>query len=1031
MCMKDAIDDLRKELADLKMNFRIRVDDIEQRIHRIETCQADHLVTDVGSIRQSPAPGKAVQEIRKDELETIRLQKSIPSDQTMPMDADFPDPTDNAAPTNSPQSMNKEGGRTGKWMLARLLGFFALLFGPAIDVLEKGMAVYRHYQSQGKAPAFFMTVAGMIILVAGFGYLLQYSFSQFLGPAGKICMGFLAAAGITAAGIQVTRKRPEMDDYGSSLIGLGMILSYLCAYFSGAYYGIVSSLWSFVLLAAITGAAYGLARVFKTRIVSIICLLGGTAAPLLMSPVDVSPQLYLGYVLVLVSAVLDLSWRIRWEPLAHTAMLVSFVVIEAVLDSMPVPGPTPLGLIFLIHLFFYVFIAYCAVCLLKTSSLTKTLAVLISSNLIFYLFVLDQVLGDTVLLGGIYLGNALMFSAFLPVIPRVVAAVKGSGDAVRPLQTVCLLSAGLIAGFGILAETAPDFLGLVWGIEALVLLYLGLRFRIFQVRMEAYVILILALVLSSYHAVVWVGSSLVSSPEVLILEFGFGWMNLMLTWTLLWPCILIMERHGACLLRKEQTWLKGLDEFLSLSLSASFLLTAGCLWGQGMWLFSIVPLFFLIHRSRSKALKLTEVFGLSHYLLLAVPMLVSAGTVNSLYFSEQLPLGKIARLEAFACLLLIAEYYQRWFPESRINRFAQFLRLLFFCLVPVSFLPAVLHHYDSFFPAAVWLSTGINLGLFLWLKYPALLMELKLLVCASSATAIVACGMVEFAGWGGHATLALVLGLCFYGAVLRGWKGLQKNPPGSESFLHVRHQLNTIFVLSVYYLGVCLFIFSYGLSGSATLACTLMTVYFSIAFVASPLFPPLEATGRLLYSLVPALAGILIFVHLMFAVFGFPDLSGTSQEMLRHGLLRYDLFRYGLFSLVVLICFGILAYRPESHFRKTRDSLLGQIRHLWIFHGLACFTYISTLGQWLRKGAGPAISVALVLHATLVLFQTLKPHFRKLISLAVVLFAVAAAKILFWDMSDFVLIQKVTAFILIGILLLGAAYQYQKMRAAE
>ncbi|MCP3944009.1 MAG: DUF2339 domain-containing protein [Desulfobacteraceae bacterium] len=1004
--MNDKLDELKKELFNLKTDFLCRIDKVEQKIHFFET-------------QSNKLPIPKISPAQDNFIKTVKPQKPvIPDIKEVPLlQTDIHQPKLQATQKTDPHPTEK----SKKTIITGLVENTLPLFGPVTAIFVKFLEIYKHYHSQGKAPVFFMTIAGIFTLVMGFGYLLQYSFSQFLGPPGKVTIGFTAAIGITLCGIIINQKRTDMDDYASSLIGLGMILSYLCAYFTGSFYNLISDFWTFVLLAAITGVAYALAIIFETRIVAFISLLGGTFTPLLMAQAGQSYQVYLAYVLILVIAMLHLSRRINWQMLANTSMIVSFVVIEYVLTILSIRPAIPFGLIILIHFYFYVFSIYNSFEILKQTSLTKTIIISFSSNLFFYLFALNQLVHENGLLGKLYLLNALILTTIFFSIPWMITSSKKiSLLCKKPLQMICLLTIGLLSGFGILALTAPDFLGLAWGVEALILLYMGTRFNIIQVRMEAHVLLILSFLSSAWHCVSWIAASLVPPPEIFQLNFGYGWMNLMFTGILLWPYILLMEKENNNLIDFEKKWLKGCNEVLSVCLSLSFLMTLGLVWNQGIWIFSPVPMFYLLHRSKIKHLKFTEVFGLSHFLLLVVPMMTSAQIVESFFFVEQLALGKIARAEALFCLFFIAEFYRRYHEKSRLNTFAQILRQVFFCVIPLLFLPGVWHQYIYFFPFAAWLSVGICLALFCWLKYPALIMELKILVISSSLISIIACAFVKFAGWQGHGTLALTTGLAFYSAVVFFWKGLKKDPPGSEAFLFIRDKLSLFFSLSFYYLGIFLFIIIFESSGSAPLALTLMIGYFTFLFIKLPMFEPLKNNSISLYAIVLLFSSGMILIHLVLSFSNFS--SGIG--------LNAILFYYSIFNILVLGLFGLLVHQRPPYFEDTRNRLGGSIFQLWGFHCLVCLTYIGALSQWFNKGFGPALSVALVLHATLVLFLTLKPRFQKLISLAIVLFVIAAGKIIFWDMNDFSLVQKVIAFIIIGAVLLGAAYQYQKMRTA-
>jgi predicted membrane protein DUF2339 len=1010
--MQDKLNELKKEFFTLKTVFSRRIDGIEQKIHSLEK-----------QLTEFPSQEESLS-LDLDDLVKTTEPLTIPESSLPNKALHIKDNRNPMQGSLEPALETKEAPlerKNQKTILSSLAENILPMFGPVSSILIKFLEVYKHYQSQGKTPVFFMTLAGILTLVMGFGYLLQYSFSQFLGPSGKVIIGFAGSLGITLCGVLICRKRSDMADYASSLIGLGMILSYLSAYFSGPFYNIISDFWSFVLLGFITGAAYVLAVTFKTKIVAIVSLLGGTFAPLFMARADQSYQIYLTYVLIIVIAMLHLSKRINWQVLAHTSMIVSFLAIEYILLALPSQHIIPWGLIILIHLFFYVFAVYNNLSIIKQTSITKTTVLSFSSNLFFYLFALNQVVHENAVLGKLYLLNALILSVAFCSIPALTKSFKAiTSQCKKTMQMTCLLSIGLLAGFGILALTRPDFLGLIWGIEALLLLYMGTRFNIAQVRVEAHIILILSFVFSAFNAVLWVTTSIVPVPEILQLKFGYGWMNLMITWMLLWPYVTLLEQTKNQQIHFEEKLFTGLNEILSICLSLSFLMTIGLFWNQGIWLLSIVPMFYLMYRSKVKTLKHTEYAGWFHFLLLFVPMMTSAQLVDSFFFSEQIVLGKIARIEAFFCLIFIAEFYRRYHKDSTLNSFAQLLRPAFFCIIPFSFLPGIWHQYLYFFPFAIWGSTVICLALFCWLKYPVLKTEVQFLALGAGIVSIIACVLTKFAGWQGHSMLSLTSGLVFFSLVLLVWKGLKKELSGTDEFLFMRKELSLFYSSFFYYLGIFLFIIIYASAGSAPLAFILTIGYFCFLLIKLQLFEPLKNDYTLLYTIVSIFAIIMVIIHLMTSGVDFSTGPGISAF----------LFHHGIFSIIALFFYGVLAHKSASHFEEARNRLGGQIFQLWGFHCLACLTYIGALSQWFNKGFGPALSVAFVMHATIVLFLTLRPKFQKLISLAVTLFAIAAVKIIFWDMNDFFLIQKVIAFIMIGSLLLVAAYQYQKMKTA-
>jgi uncharacterized membrane protein len=215
-----------------------------------------------------------------------------------------------------------------------------------------------------------MTVTRIIALVFGFGYLLQYSFNEYLGPVGKVFLGFLCAIAGTTVGIRLTRKNNEIAEFGSSIITLGVIFSFLCAYFAGPYYSLLPDFWGFLLLALVTSAAYTLALSFETRVVTVVTLVGGVAMPIVMGHVDLSPQPYFSYLLVLAVAMLNLAQRIQWPQLAYATMVLSAGMIQFSVVNREVLSTEPWGLIAIAHGFFYAF-AYFVLKGLSSTDMSK------------------------------------------------------------------------------------------------------------------------------------------------------------------------------------------------------------------------------------------------------------------------------------------------------------------------------------------------------------------------------------------------------------------------------------------------------------------------------------------------------------------------------------------------------------------------------------------------------------------------------------------------------------------------------------
>ena len=1019
LCMDSELKALRKELAVLGDEFSQRMKVVEQRIDHLEAKRIWTVGDETSGLRSKQGIDALIKEnsvvqntsSAKAMTENVEVVDDAAGLKIKPEVNEFKSES-KASKGPSDWDLDVIAQEAGRQSLFTLI---APLFGPLAALFGMFSKVYRHYQEQGKAPVFFMTVTGVVALVFGFGYLLQYSFNEYLGPVGKVFIGFACAIAVTTGGVRFTRKSAEMAEYGSSIIALGVIMNFLCAYFAGPYYSLLPNFWGFMLLASVTAVAYMLALLFETRVVAIVALVGGVAMPIVMGHADFSPQLYLSYLLVLAVAMLNLAQRIQWPQLAFVSMMLSAGMIEFSVVNREVLSAEPFGLIAIIHGFFYAF-GYYALKGLSSSGLSKPRLMIISSNILFFIFVNQQLALNSTILGVILLANALPWIGLF-IRPNKVFRYPADSEGARTVSALALLQAGLLAGVGILVLSSPELVGVTWCLEALMLIYLGGKFHFSSVRIEGYIVLLVSLVTMGGNVATWLLDALSPAPVLLNLDLGIGWANLIALTVLVYGAVMLMQKQQESLLDKEHQLIPILENLLSFGLSLSFLLTVGIFLGQAMWLLAIVPMFYLIWRANEKELVITELLGLAHLLLLIVPMVASVAVVGNFHFSEQSIYAQVSRVEAFVTLWLIAEFYKRYFPESGNITFTENLRKIFYCLIPLLFLPKVLRQHSDYFPIALWLSSVIALFLYSRLQYKVLMIELRVLVSVASVAAIVSCGLAEFSNWTGNAVGALGVGLLFY--VLTGWYGqaLLRIPTGSDLKIKLNKALNPMFSLAVYYFGIALFIIVYKVSTSIEFGMLMSLFYFVSFFFVKAILAPVRTTLSVAYLVIFTLFVLLTLSNSIYAVSNY---YGEAKE-LQLGLIN---------SLAVLIV-GVLLLKPGVQIRAVWQNTGGRIANMWVFNLITIAAYVAVLSQLFTDMLGPIVSFFLVAHATIILFQTLETRFKKLIWLSGLLFGAAAIKVLLWDMSDFSIIQKIVVFMLIGVCMLGAAFKFQKVSARD
>jgi len=222
------------------------------------------------------------------------------------------------------------------------------LLGPLESLFQTIGNFYMHYKNQGKGPVFLMTLAGIIALVLGFSYLIQYSFSNFFNEWTKIALVFSCGFGLIYGSGRLYYKKEFMRDYASGLIGLGIIINYLAIYGAGPFYHIINSAFAFLLLILNTLFALFLSVRFTTRVVSFIAMTGGIFFPLALGSGGESTSLYLSYLFTLCLMTMFVADKIKWKVLAYLTIVLSLFMIETT-------ASVSLFQLALIHLFFYLY----------------------------------------------------------------------------------------------------------------------------------------------------------------------------------------------------------------------------------------------------------------------------------------------------------------------------------------------------------------------------------------------------------------------------------------------------------------------------------------------------------------------------------------------------------------------------------------------------------------------------------------------------------------------------------------------------
>ncbi len=870
-----------------------------------------------------------------------------------------------------------------------------LLLGPFGGLGEQAKAFYQHYQAKGQGAVFLMTLAGIVTLTLGFGYLLQYSINHWFSEQGKALLGLVTANGVIAGGLFIRRARPGMEDYASGIVGLGIILNYLCIYFLGPYFELIPESAAFSLMLVNTLLGYGLAMKLETKVVAIIALCGGSLAPLMLLDASQAPLLYLPYLLIIGACSLVQSHRLNWPVLIEITALLHIACVQLLsfflfLPLAPIDTMAMLAL-GCVNALFYLYGLGSLWLQTKREPSARLLMVPVAM-LCFTLYTLGEF---THYAGERFAINGVICALLYWKIRR--------DSLIAPLM---LAAAGVFAGVAALYLISADLLGLVLLIEALLLLWLGAKHDFIAIRTEAYILLAMGL-----------GSNLLTLFDSLAVSHrelgGAAGMtdNLILILTLTLSCaacyqaIRLIDALGDRLAGTERLLRRALQGVFGQLLAITALFIGYCLspdfYLNGLPLIALM----LLYLGRRDELRFTEIMAwfwllpLGGFIMLGM---LEAGSVN---FAQQPLNAKLARIELFSSLLLAYNWYKRYTPQSPLVSLAYYVQLICYLALPLLLLPKVLRSYLELLPIYLWLASAMALGLARFVRHRSLVIETQVLCTTAILFTAISCLDNQWQG-----LVALAIGALALGSVHGRYEQMNR---------HWRILLRFPWQLSPFYFALVLAVAVQTLSGLIapgwSLVFLALTGYFALLVERD------NALGRrFAKALRPGydLAyGLLLLLPLAPII-----LHGDRPLGLDISSLLFSLSELGI--LVVLAWY----LRGKRLGIASHKKLLPKPALLWGWHSLLAVSYFLWSYQLGDQVAAPISSILLVSHGSALMFLSLRPQQTSLIRMAGILFGLACLKILFIDMASFVLVQKVVAFIVIGIILLTVAYFYQKQK---
>lgn len=544
-------------------------------------------------------------------------------------------------------------------LLVFILSRLSIITAPFQELYHKIVSLYYHYQKQGKAPVFLMTVAGILTLTVGFGYLLQYSFNFLFDDTLKTISGFVVGIAFVGLGIFLAVKKKGYEDYAASVIALGIIFNYLTAYFAGPYFGIVPEPVGLLLLLGITVVSFILAIIFETRVVSVVTLVGGVFMPFIIGDASSAGLVFLAYLFILSTANLYLAHKIKWPALAHLTFVLSLSVIEYIGISTVA---YPLLAIALLTAFFYsyaYFWTFTGVTLKET--LSKQDLTILVANVFYYIYATLQLPVEHIVVAAVFIANAVVLGFIIKIL-RLMQSL---------MAPVMLLMIGLLIATAVFVLAPTDITSIIWAIEGLALLYIGFRYSQTLIRVEGYTIYVIAMASLLWHAVLAFYDT--SSSAI-----AWHWINLLAFGALSFAAYRIIYRFKA-----EATFLENKaayvqNEIFSTWGAVTLSLVIALYVPSVMTILAVIPLLWCFYRVSQHKLYFTQ--GLGYFFLIAFIAQIIIGVLNthSLIISQQSWVTWVALVELLFFTWALHFFNQRYSIKGRGANFAETLHNIIF-----------------------------------------------------------------------------------------------------------------------------------------------------------------------------------------------------------------------------------------------------------------------------------------------------------------------------------------------------------------
>lgn len=166
-----------------------------------------------------------------------------------------------------------------------------------------------------------------LILLVGVGFFLKYAYdNQWIGPAGRTAIIYLAGGAALGAGTWGRKRGYTLVSDGVSALGFGVL--YAATYFGSAVYELnfLPRNAAFAIMCITTAVGVATALLHRSQVLGFLTLLGGYLTPVLLSSGADRGEVLIAYLTLLSIGSAGVAYRERWRAVNVLAILGTYLL---------------------------------------------------------------------------------------------------------------------------------------------------------------------------------------------------------------------------------------------------------------------------------------------------------------------------------------------------------------------------------------------------------------------------------------------------------------------------------------------------------------------------------------------------------------------------------------------------------------------------------------------------------------------------------------------------------------------------------